>query len=208
MNIATDVTVFSDHLNCNQRDRGHTTDGESKNKEASQPSDALAEELVPVHKWLEVIDGHGEALDQQECGAVPAAVMKRPLAHPTVEAVKAIHAEVLAAHGGGTGRREEVLLESAVAAPRATMMGEPLFTDPAEIATAYLFYLCRNRPFMDGNKRTSLATCLVFLSENDLLPDEKLDLEAWEALTVGVAASRLDRQQTTTRLRKLLRSQK
>ena len=134
--------------------------------------------------------------------------MKRSLAHPTVEAVKAIHAEVLAAHGGGAGLREEALLESAVAAPQATMTGEPLFTDPVEIAAAYLFYLCRNHPFVDGNKRTALATCLVFLSENDLLPDEKLDVEAWEALTLDVAASRLDREQATKRLRALLRSKK
>ena len=134
--------------------------------------------------------------------------MKRPLAHPTVEAVKAIQAEVLAAHGGGAGLREEALLESAVAAPQATMMGEPLFTDPVEIAAAYLFYLCRNHPFVDGNKRTALATCLVFLSENDLSADEKLDVEAWEALTLDVAGSRLDREQTTKRLRALLRSKK
>jgi death-on-curing protein len=131
--------------------------------------------------------------------------MNRTLAHPTVEAVKAIHAEVLAAHGGGEGVREEALLESAVAAPQATMMGELLFTDPIEIAAAYLFYLCRNHPFVDGNKRTALATCLVFLSENELLPDEKLDLEAWESLTLDVASSRLDREQTTTRLRRLIR---
>jgi death-on-curing protein len=134
--------------------------------------------------------------------------MKRPLAHPTVEAVKAMHAEVLAAHGGGAGLREEPLLESAVAAPQATMAGEPLFTDPLEIAAAYLFYLCRNHPFVDGNKRTALATCLVFLRENDLLPVEKLAVDAWEALTLDVAASRLDRGQTTTRLRKILRSRK
>ena len=130
--------------------------------------------------------------------------MRQPLAHPTVEAVKAIHAEVLAAHGGSAGLREEALLESAVAAPQATMTGEPLFTDPVEIAAAYLFYLCRNHPFVDGNKRTALATCLVFLSENELLPEERLDRDTWEALTLDVAASRLDREQTTKRLRKLL----
>jgi death on curing protein len=134
--------------------------------------------------------------------------VKRPLAHPTVEAVKAIHAEVLAAHGGSAGLRDEALLESAVAAPQAAMRGEPMFTDPVQIASAYLFYLCRNHPFVDGNKRTALATCLVFLSENELLPAERLDADAWEALTLDVAASRLDREQTTARLRKLLRSYK
>ena len=84
------------------------------------------------------------------------------------------------------------------------MTGQPLFNDPVEIAAAYLFYLCRNHPFVDGNKRTSLATCLVFLSENGLLSEEHLDSDAWEALTLGVAASALDRDQTTTELRKLL----
>ena len=130
--------------------------------------------------------------------------MRRPISHPTVEAVKAIHAEVLAAHGGSPGLRDADLLESGVAAPQATMAGEPLFTEPVELAAAYLFYLCRNHPFVDGNKRTALATCLVFLSENGLLPNEQLDTDAWEQLTMDVAASRLDRDQTTARLKKLL----
>jgi len=127
-----------------------------------------------------------------------------PLRHPTVAAVKAIHAEVLAAHGGAAGLQNEGLLESAVAAPQATMMGEPLISDPVEIAAAYLFYLCRNHPFVDGNKRVALATCLVFLSANNLLPNEHLDPDAWESLTLDVAASRLDRAGTTTHLRQIL----
>ena len=131
--------------------------------------------------------------------------MSSPLSHPTVTAVIAIHKEVLAAHGGSPGLRDESLLESAVAAPQATMMGQPLFADPVEVAAAYLFYLCQNHPFVDENKRTALATCLVFLSENGLLADEKLDVDAWEALTLGVAASELDRRQATKALRKLLR---
>ncbi len=129
-------------------------------------------------------------------------------AHPTVPAVKAIHAEVIAAHGGAPGLRDEALMESAVAAPQATMMGEPLITDPVELAAAYLFYLCRNHSFVDGNKRTALATCLVFLSENALLPQEKLDADAWERLTLDVAAGGLDRRQTTARLRRLLQKRR
>ena len=124
--------------------------------------------------------------------------------HLTLEAVKAIHAEVLAAHGGAAGVRDEALLESAVAAPQATMLGKTLFTDPFEIASAYLFYLCRNHPFVDGNKPTALATCLVFLSENGVVPHERLDADAWETLTIDVAASHIDREQTTERLRALI----
>ncbi len=130
--------------------------------------------------------------------------MTAPLAHLTVSAVRAIHAEVIAAHGGSRGLRDAALLESAVAAPQATMMGQSLITNPVELAAAYLFYLCRNHPFVDGNKRTALATCLVFLSQNGLLATEELDADAWAQLTLDVADGRLDREQTTVRLRKLL----
>lgn len=132
--------------------------------------------------------------------------MKKPLVHPTVEAEKAIHREVLEAHGGSPGLRDQALLESAVAAPQATMMGQPLFSDPREVAAAYLFYLCRNHPFIDGNKRVALATCLVFLSENGFLPNESLDADAWEAFVLDIAASRLDRDGATMRLGEMLSS--
>ena len=79
-----------------------------------------------------------------------------------------------------------------------------MFREPVEVAAAYLFYLCRNHPFIDGNKRTALATCLVFLSENGLLSKEKLDTDVWEQLVLDVAASRIDREETTNRLAKVL----
>ena len=127
--------------------------------------------------------------------------MSQLMKHPTVDAVLAVHAEVLLAHGGGTGLRSRELLESAVAAPQATMMGTPLLTEPIEIAAAYLFYLCSNHAFVDGNKRVALATCLVFLSENGLLKDEILDTDAWENLTLAVAAGVLSRDEVTAKLR-------
>ncbi len=131
--------------------------------------------------------------------------MSETIGHLTASAVKAIHAQVLAAHGGARGIRDEALLESAVAAPQATMMGQPLMSDPIEIAAAYLFYLCRNHAFIDGNKRTALAACLVFLESNGLLPDVKLPTDEWEEFVLEVAASKLDRDATTRRLRKLVR---
>ena len=131
--------------------------------------------------------------------------MSKALKHLTVEAVKAIHREVLLAHGGCAGIRDETLLESAVAAPQATMMGHPLISDPIEIAAAYLFYICHNHPFLDGNKRTALAACLVFLETNELLPTAKLPIDEWEKLMLDVAASKIDRAATTQRLRGLLK---
>ena len=104
--------------------------------------------------------------------------MSKVFKHPTVEAVLGIHAEVLAAHGGSPGPRSREVLESAVAAPQATMMGGPLITDPIGIAAAYLLHICGNHAFVDGNKRAALATCLVFLSKNGLPLDERLHTDA------------------------------
>lgn len=124
-----------------------------------------------------------------------------------VQAVIAIHRTVLEAHGGAAGLRDQALLESAVAAPQASTAGKSLMKDPVEVAAAYLFYLCRNHPFVDGNKRTALASCLVFLAANELLADPagpSRAISEWEALVLDVAASRIDRAQATDRLRKLL----
>ena len=129
----------------------------------------------------------------------------------SVDAVLAIHEEVLSAHGGGTGLRDRGLLESAVAAPQASFGGEPLISDPVEIAAAYLFYLCSNHPFVDGNKRVGLASCLVFLEINSLLPDPgkpSAEIDLWEAFVLEVAAGKLDRGQTTKRLKRLLRKKR
>ena len=122
--------------------------------------------------------------------------------HLAVETVLEIHAEALRAFGGAEGIRDRGLLESAVAAPQATFGGQSPFSDLAEVAAAYLFYLCRNHPFLDGNKRTAMAAAIVFLRLNDIEPLK--DGEPWESLVLDVAASRLDREQTTRRLRGLL----
>jgi hypothetical protein len=44
----------------------------------------------------------------------------------------------------------------------------------------------------------------VFLSENGLLKNEELDADAWENLTLAVAAGVLSRNEVTERLRKLV----
>lgn len=121
--------------------------------------------------------------------------------------MEAIHREVLAAHGGMPGLRDRPLLEAAVAAPQATHGGEALIKDVFEVAAAYLFYLCSNHPFNDGNKRTALAASLVFLEANDYLSDPDLPgkrIDEWEALILEIADSRIDRVHTSRRFRELL----
>lgn len=122
--------------------------------------------------------------------------------HLTVDIVREIHAEAIAAFGGPDGVRDVALLESAVAAPQATSGGRSPFKDLHEVAASYLFYLCRNHPFIDGNKRTALGACIVFLRLNGIEP--RRDGQHWEDLTMAIAASAIDRDEATKRLRKLL----
>ncbi len=121
--------------------------------------------------------------------------------HLTVDMVREIHAAAIEKFGGSDGVRELALLESAVAAPQASFSGQSPYKDVVEAAAAYLFYLCKNHPFMDGNKRAALGACIVFLRLNGFEP--KPDGPEWEALTLALAASAIDRDETTQRLRKL-----
>ena len=122
--------------------------------------------------------------------------------HLTVEIVREIHQAAIRDFGGSDGIRENALLESAVAAPQATLKGKSIYESLTEIAGVYLYYICRNYPFLDGNKRTALGACLVFLRLNGV--ETKPDGPEWEQLVLDVAASRIDREETTNRLGRVL----
>lgn len=125
--------------------------------------------------------------------------------HLKVADVLVIHSEAISQFGGSEGIREMALLESAVAAPQASFGGESVYTDIVEVAAAYLFFLCSNHPFVDGNKRAALGACIVFLRLNGIEPQS--DNQGWEDLTLQVAASKLDREKSTQRLRLLVNAQ-
>lgn len=122
--------------------------------------------------------------------------------HLTVDQVLEIHAAAIGMFGGSEGLRDSALLQSAVAAPQASFGGVSTFSDTVEVAGAYLYYLCSNHPFVDGNKRVALGACLVFLQINGYKTAP--DSEDWENLTLAVAASLLSREEITATLRKLL----
>jgi death-on-curing protein len=98
-------------------------------------------------------------------------VTRREPAFLTLDEVLALHADVVDRYGGALGVRDAGLLESAVAAPRATFGGGYLHETLEEMAAAYLFHLVKNHPFVDGNKRVGLAACLAFLGLNGLWLD-------------------------------------
>ncbi len=80
-------------------------------------------------------------------------------------------------YGGAYGVRDPALLSSALAMPSSSFGGKYLHKDLFEQAAAHAFHLCQNHPFIDGNKRTALASALVFLDLNGIeLDDPKQEL--------------------------------
>jgi len=97
------------------------------------------------------------------------------------------HAEQLALFGGPDGVRDLGLLESALARPiNKFAYGE---TDLAVLAAAYGFGIAKNHPFVDGNKRTALASIIVFLGLNGVDLDATQDAAA--AIVFAVAAGEI-----------------
>ena len=64
------------------------------------------------------------------------------------------------------------------------------------MAAAYLFHTCRNHPFVDGNKKTGLASAEVFL----LLNDHELNASHGmvENLTMGIADGSISKEKVVS----------
>lgn len=79
-----------------------------------------------------------------------------------------IHHDQIERYGGQPQVRDMGLLSSAVSVPAVSFEGRLLHEDIYEMAATYAFHICRNHPFVDGNKRTALACALVFLELNGI----------------------------------------
>ena len=104
-----------------------------------------------------------------------------------IDIVLDFHAEQLALFGGADGLRDRGLLESALARPvNKFAYGEKGI---AVLAAAYGFGIARNHPFIDGNKRTALASMIVFLGLNGL--DLDVPQEAATVMILSLAAGEI-----------------
>jgi len=124
------------------------------------------------------------------------------VSHPeflTLDEVLALHADQIRRYGGASGLRDLTLLQSTIAMPETSYAGEYLHGSVFEMAAAYLFHLARNHPFVDGNKRTSLISALVFLGLNG----QRLDADPTSLyeLVEGVASGRGDKAEVAVFLR-------
>jgi death-on-curing protein len=105
-------------------------------------------------------------------------------------AIEIIHREQLVEHGGLQGLKDENALEAAIARPinKAAYGENYLFM----LAAAYLYGLCRNHPFSDGNKRTAFLAAYSFLFING----HDLEIEQADAIAfvLSVAAGEIEEE--------------
>lgn len=113
--------------------------------------------------------------------------------------VLAIHEDTIRHEGGLPGLRDPGLLESAVLMPQQQFGGQYLHAGLAEMAAGYLFHICRNHAFNDGNKGVAALAALIFLRVTgvETLPEP----EGLEAMTIGVAFGNCSKAELTEWLR-------
>ena len=122
----------------------------------------------------------------------------------TVSQVIEIHNLEIISAGGASGIRDMYGLESAVGAPKATFGGVhlmPLF----EMAATYINSIAFNHPFVDGNKRTALASALTFLYLNGFEIVENYDEELADK-TLDLLAKKVSKDDFTEHLKYMSKS--
>ncbi len=117
----------------------------------------------------------------------------------TEEEIHAIHLDQLERYGGSAGLRDAGLLRSAISQPSVSFGGQWLHKNLYEMASAYLFSLAMNHPFIDGNKRVGGMAALAFLEINGVFVDAEPD--AYAELVLAVAAGKAARDDVVIFLR-------
>ena len=107
----------------------------------------------------------------------------------SLDEVLSLHEDQIRRYGGSGGTRDLGLLQSAMGSVSATFGGAFLHETMVEMAAAYLHGICRNHPFIDGNKRTAVAAALTFLEMNGVEIDAA-EHEFYD-LVIGVAEGRV-----------------
>ncbi len=119
----------------------------------------------------------------------------------SVEDVLQIQEDTVQIEGGRPGLLDPKLLESAVMTPPQRYEGRYLHEDVAAMAAAYLYHLCQNHAFHDGNKRAAAFSTVIFLHVNGFAIPEPVDLES---VTLRIASSTMDKGEVTEWIRSIV----
>jgi death-on-curing protein len=79
--------------------------------------------------------------------------------------------------------------------PAVSFAGKFLHTDIFEMASAYLYHIIQNHPFIDGNKRAGTVASIVFLFMNGIEVD--INENDLEILVLSVAEGKTGKTEIT-----------
>ena len=115
------------------------------------------------------------------------------------EIVLTIHADLLQRYGGQPGLRDRGLLESALAQAKMTREGKYVHKSIFEKAAAHGYHVCKNHPFVDGNKRAAFVIMDIFLQKNgwEIVAHEE---EAYSTM-IALASGKLTKAQLASWLK-------
>ena len=112
--------------------------------------------------------------------------MQQPFSYLTVEDVVQLHDRVVERVGGRLGVLDWGAVSSCVAQPQSGAFEFERYPGVYEKAAAYCYYIVKNHPFSDGNKRTGFLAGLMFLITNGVIPT--IDQDEMYAAIHGVAS--------------------
>ncbi len=121
----------------------------------------------------------------------------------TLPEVLYLHEQSLARFGGSAGIRDLGQVESALgAAMNMHYYGQGSLFD---VAAAYAFHIAESQAFLDGNKRTAVASGIAFLELNGFECEED-DGSLYDAM-IGIAEKRMDKTGLAAVFRGLVKTQ-
>jgi prophage maintenance system killer protein/transcriptional regulator with XRE-family HTH domain len=161
---------------------------------------ALLRVVADYSRALDLLD----AYDHQRLGLAGTTVREVvPLTYE--EAIRTV-GELRRTFGGSTlfGREKDASLRGALAAVVQTFGGRDLYPSLEEKAAHLLYFLVKNHPFVDGNKRIAAALFLWFMEKNGTLyaadGRKRIADNALVAMTLLIAESRPAEKDILTRV--------
>src|SRR5437667_10266499 len=93
----------------------------------------------------------------------------------SLEEILRLHFQLIEDFGGSHGVRDEGRIMSVVETPKLEAFEVEQYPSIGEKAAVYLRNIIGDHPFTDGNKRTAVTACGIFLHRNDkrITPSQK-----------------------------------
>ncbi len=107
-----------------------------------------------------------------------------------LEEILRLHFWLIEEFSGSHGVRDENRLKSVVDAPKQFALGAEQYPTVLEKAAVYMRNIIGDHPFQDGNKRTALTVCSLFLKRNGGFAI-KVSPKELEDFTISIATDHL-----------------